>query len=110
MMNLSGRAFELIENDNGLAASTTRISFDVGRGPYRGTYLGPNIVHGQVLVSDVGGTLKMLYHALTASGELVAGRADVSISDHEPLHMQLKWQWLTGDLSSGVSNWTEINA
>lgn len=109
-MDLSRRTFELVENTDGLAASTTRISFETGTGPFRGTYKGPNIAHGQVLVSDADGELRMLYHALTISDELVAGQADVSISEQDPLRMQLKWQWLTGDLSSGVSNWIEVDA
>lgn len=109
-MDLSKRTFELIENANGLAASETRISFAAGSSPFRGTYQGPNIIYGQVMVSDVDGTSRMLYHALTASGELVAGKADVFFSDQAPLRMQLNWQWLTGDLSSGTSNWIEVNA
>lgn len=109
-MDLSKRTFELVENADGLAANETRIAFADGNNPFKGTYQGPNIVYGQVLVSDVGGTCQMLYHALTSSGELVAGKANVYFSGQEPLRMQLHWQWLTGDLSSGVSNWIEVNA
>jgi|SRR5690554_1270920 len=109
-MDLSNRIFELVDNAEGLAASETRISFAGGRNPYRGTYQGPNIIYGQVMVSEVDGTCQMLYHALTASGELVAGTANASFSGHESLRMQLNWHWLTGDLSSGTSNWIEVNA
>ncbi len=108
-MDLSIRTFELVENADGLAASETRISFAAGSIPFRGTYQGPNIIFGQVLVSEVDGTFRMLYHALTASGELVAGKADVSFLGQEPLRMQLNWQWLAGDLSSGTSNWIEVH-
>lgn len=109
-MDLSKRTFELVENNDGLAANETRISFAAGSEPFSGTYQGSNIVHGQVLVSNADGTSRMLYHALTISGDLVAGKAEVSFSGNEPLRMQLNWQWLTGDLSSGTSNWIEVNA
>lgn len=108
-MDLSNKTFELVDNAEGLAASETQISFSGSNTPFRGTYQGPNIVHGQVLVSDVGGRCQMLYHALTNSGELVAGKANVSFSGEEPLRMQLNWRWLTGDLSSGISNWIEVD-
>lgn len=109
-MDLSNRTFKLVENTDGLAASDTLISFAAGDNPFRGTYKGPNIVYGQVLVLDLGGAPRMLYQALTISGELVAGKAEVSFSDQNPLCMQLNWQWLTGDLSSGSSNWIEVKA
>lgn len=53
----------------------------------------------------------MLYQSLTTDNELVAGRAQVSLSENESgkLVMQLNWQWLTGSLSNGVSLWHETN-
>jgi len=54
----------------------------------------------------------MVYHALTQQGELVAGKAQVQLvrKDLGNLEMQLNWQWLTGELSSGISRWEEVNA
>lgn len=43
MLDLSRRTFELVENADGLAASTPRISFETGTGPFRGTYSGSNM-------------------------------------------------------------------
>lgn len=47
----------------------------------------------------------MLYHCITISGELKAGRAMAIFSHNvdKKLCMHLDWQWLTGDRSKGVS-------
>ena len=111
-MNLSCKVFELIENEAGLAGSKTRMVFDANSSPFQATYSGPNVSNGHVIVSKQGKDLHMLYHAVTDRGDLVAGKAKVSFP--EPQNgvniMQLNWQWLTGDLSSGISVWQEVGA
>ena len=54
----------------------------------------------------------MLYHSLSKDGGLAAGRALVTLTENNTCttEMQLNWQWLTGDLSSGISKWSEVNA
>ena len=108
-MNLSNKTFDLIENNTGLAASQTRMIFNHHSDPFEATYTGPNVSNGHVLVSRKKDKFDMIYHALSAEGLLVAGKADVSFSTNDGnLIMQLNWQWLTDDLSSGVSLWTEV--
>ena len=53
---------------------------------------------------------KMLYHGATRSGIHNAGKAHATFSrDSEGhLRMSLDWQWLTGDQSSGRSEWVLI--
>ena len=108
-MNLKNKIFELIENQEGLADSQTRMIFNGNSLPFQATYSGPNVSNGQVLVStNVNNDLSMVYHALASDGSLVAGKADISFATIEnTLTMELNWQWLTGDLSSGVSRWRE---
>lgn len=108
-MNLKNKIFDLIENQDGLAESHTRMIFNGNSLPFQATYSGPNVSNGHVLVSsDANNNLNMVYHALVNDGSLVAGKADISFSTIENiLTMKLNWQWLTGDLSSGVSMWKE---
>lgn len=110
-MNLSNRQFELVENSKGHASAKTVMTFSGQVEPFLGTYTGPNTIHGQVIVrTSPTGLIEMLYQSLTSDGELVAGRAQVSLieEDDQPATMQLNWQWLTGSLESGISIWREI--
>lgn len=102
----------MIENADGLAGDKTRMIFDDGTSPYRAIYTGENIEYGNVIVTTNKNTLNMLYQALTTEGDLVAGKAQVNISaiSSTSLEMELQWQWLTGDLSSGISRWKEVDA
>jgi hypothetical protein len=112
-MNLSNRHFELVENSDGHASAKTIMKFSEQIEPFLGTYAGPNIIYGQVIVKTSStGSTEMLYQSLTSDGELVAGRAQVSLheEDDQPAEMKLHWQWLTGSLASGTSIWREMVA
>jgi len=108
-MDLSNRKFELLENKDGLASSKTKMVFNKNSDPWEATFSGPNVFNGHVLVSKSGKQIDMIYHAQTPSGELVAGKAIVQLTKAEKnrFKMQLNWQWLTGDRSSGVSVWAD---
>ena len=110
-MNLSNKHFELIENSDGHASAKTIMKFSEHAEPFLGMYIGPNTVHGHVIVrTSPTGMTEMLYQALTSDGDLIAGRAQVSLreEDSQPTVMQLNWQWLTGSRKSGISIWQEI--
>ena len=53
----------------------------------------------------------MLYQCLTKDGELKAGNAiaQVSINEENKIQLDLKWQWLNGDKSSGSSTYIELD-
>lgn len=110
-MNLRNKRFVLIDNSDGLAASNTVMVFDNSCAPYQATYSGPNVTNGHVLVLQNGDEHHMLYHAIAANNKLVAGKALVTFPQSSATQtiMQLQWQWLTGDLSSGVSLWHEVS-
>jgi hypothetical protein len=111
VLALENRTFELYENEHGHASGNTVMVFGSASEPQTGTYTGPNVMYGQVIVVPGSSTGVMLYHALTMDGDLVAGRATVSVQEHagNPAEMRLDWQWLTGDQSSGTSVWREVN-
>ena len=110
-MNLSNRCFELVENSDGHASAKTIMKFSEHTGPFLATYNGPNTIHGQVIVHiSSNGSTEMLYQSLTSDGQLVAGRAEVSLieDENQPATLKLHWQWLTGSLTHGVSVWREV--
>jgi hypothetical protein len=109
-MNLQNKQFLLIENGDGLAASDTLMIFDDSCDPFHATYSGPNVSNGHVLVSFTNNKCNMVYHALASKTDLVAGKAEVSFVNSKTNEnvMQLNWQWLTGDLSSGISLWRQV--
>ena len=105
LFNPRNLRFQLIENENGLAASATVMHFDDSTAPYKATYRGPNIAAGQVLMHHG----HMLYHALDHSGNLNAGSAKISFDPNTtPPTMTLHWRWLTGD-GSGISVWHQLD-
>jgi hypothetical protein len=110
-VDLSNKIFRLIDNLDGLASDETRMIFSGNSVPFIATYSGDNILYGNVVVTSHDDETKMLYHAVSTSNELVAGEADVhlSINKSNKLNMTLNWSWLTGDLSSGISEWVEVD-
>ena len=110
MMNIAKRSFELVENSGGHAIGGTVITFDRDKEPCRATYQGPNVKFGHALMEKCDGEARMLYHALTDNGQLVAGEAQVSFfeADDGSIEMHLRWRWLTGDKSGGISKWREV--
>jgi hypothetical protein len=111
-VNLSNKTFKLIENKDGLAASNTIMAFNGNNSPYIATYTGINVQYGNVMVTTGNNGVNMIYHAFTSDNELVAGKASVYLSQgvSNKLNMKLHWQWLTGDLSAGISHWVELDA
>jgi len=109
-MRLSDRSFELVENADGHAAGQTVMTFHPGTEPCRATYSGPNVRFGHALVEKINGEARMVYHALTDEGELVAGKARVFFfeADDGSIEMHLRWQWLNSDAGGGISKWREL--
>lgn len=107
MPSLSNKSFELIENRGGHAAGSTVMRFDSSSDPNRAVYSGPNVKVGHAMV--VGD--EMVYHAVDFDGQLSAGRAKITIIESAgETEMHLNWQWLTGDRSTGLSKWRQVDA
>jgi hypothetical protein len=110
-MTLAGKTFRAIANTpNGTTGAETTMSFVEENGAVvRGVYGGGVIQKGDILAmrrTDAG--LEMLYHCVTVDGELRAGQGLGVIAedpDDKRLHLYLDWQWLTGDGTSGSSEW-----
>jgi len=112
MINYNNRKFRGRTNSpNGEVDRETIFHYHQEDDRLRGTYSGGAIETGQ-LVGTVqeDGSLNFLYHHLTANGTLMAGECHSEPVPGEDgrLILQERWRWLTGDLSSGVSEVEEI--
>src|SRR5688572_5609129 len=78
-----------------------------------GVYSGGTISVGDVLAKHVSElSIDMLSHAATKDGAHHAGKAHATFSrDNEGrVRMHLDWQWLTGDQSTGQSEWILVDS
>lgn len=108
MFDFANRRFALQENASGHAADNTVMTFGPERFPWRATYSGSNVNHGQVLLNRDGDQVRMTYHACSSDGQLSAGEAQVRVHPGEPNRMTLDWRWLSGNTGNGQSDWQEV--
>ena len=111
-MNLTGTTFRAIHNSaNGALDSETTMTFVSESGEaILGVYSGGAITAGQVVATRQDeSNANVLYHCVTADGQLKAGeaRAHFTRDADGRQRMHLDWQWLTGDGTSGESEWVE---
>lgn len=108
-MNLAGTTFRAVANStHGTINSETEMRFTSDDDIVIGNYSGGTIVTGHVLGKRLGELeMEMLYQSANASGEIQAGKAYArfTLGKENQMHMYLDWQWLTGDQSSGQSEW-----
>lgn len=111
-ITLNGKHFRSVANTpNGEVGAETIFHFTQEGSLVIGTYSGGQIVQGQLLATmDKNGVLDMHYQHLNKSGEFMLGKCistPVVLSDGR-LKFHEKWQWLSGDMSSGHSVIEEI--
>jgi hypothetical protein len=108
-MNLTGLAFKAVANSsNGSLNTQTVMHFTSDAPVIVGNYSGGTIVTGHVLAKRLSDSeIEMLYQGATTSGQVQAGKAHARFhADAQGrMAMHLEWQWLTGDRSSGESEW-----
>ena len=95
-------------SENGSLNTETEMRFTSDEGIVVGDYSGGTIVAGHVLGKHFGESeMEMLYQGATTSGEVEAERAHARFEpdNEDRMRMYLDWQWLTGDRSSGRSEW-----
>lgn len=112
-MNLAGKTFRVVSNSkNGHSSSETEMRFSSDDGIVVGAYSGGTIAVGHVLARRTGErALDMLYQGASKDGAHNAGKARATFSedDNGVVRMHLDWQWLTGDQSSGQSEWILVD-
>ncbi len=112
-MNLNGKTFGLLTNsENGEVSTETLFLYKQDGDLVTADYSGGSIKHGKIIAKqDENGNLEMVYNCLTNDEELKSGKAHakVSINLNERVQLDLNWQWLDGDKSSGTSTYIEID-
>lgn len=111
-MKLTGLAFRAVGNSkNGSMNTETVMRFTLDEDVIVGSYSGGTIVIGHVLGRRLAESeLEMLYQGATNTGQVQAGKAHAHFRPNSDgqMSMYLEWQWLTGDLSTGQSEWVLI--
>jgi len=111
-MKLTGLAFKAVANSkNGSLNSNTIMRFTSDDDVIIGSYSGGTIVAGHVLAKRLSESeIEMLYQGATTAGQVQAGKAHARFRPNADgrMSMYLEWQWLTGDCSSGHSEWVLV--
>jgi hypothetical protein len=111
-MQLTGLAFRAVANSkNGSLNTETIMRFTSDDGVIVGNYSGGTIVLGHVLAKRVADSeIEMLCQGATTAGQVQAGKAHACFRANADgrMSMYLEWQWLTGDRSSGQSEWVLV--
>ena len=110
--NLDGKAFRSVSNtDNGDVGADTVFHYRQTADIVKADYSGGSIVAGHLLARVMAnGQLDMRYHHLNDQGEFMLGRClstPERLADGR-LRFKEKWQWLSGDMSSGYSEIEEV--
>ncbi len=106
-INYDGRTFAPITNTRtGEVSSETTFHYHQAGSIVWAEYSGGSIFKGQLIaISDADGCLDMRYHHLNAMGDLMTGicRTVPEVLSDGRLRLHEKWQWTSGDRSTGES-------
>ena len=110
--NLDGKVFRSISNTgNGDVGADTVFHYRQAGEIVTADYSGGGIVVGHLIATVLAdGQLDMRYHHLNDKGEFMLGKC-LSTPERLPdgrLRFKEKWQWLSGDMSSGYSEIEEV--
>jgi len=110
-IDYDGRVFTVRSNsDNGEVSNQTTFRYEQTGDRLTGTYGGGAIEQGHLVGSvHPDGSLTFVYHHVTTSGELRAGRCESKPTRDDAGRLVLRehWQWFTGDRSKGTSELVE---
>lgn len=114
LVNLDRRTFvSAFNTDNGEVGSETVFQYRQEGNLVWAEYAGGAIVKGHLIANmDDAGVLDMRYHHVNDIGELMIGKciSTPEVLDDGRIKLHEKWQWLSGDMSSGTSEIIELKA
>ena len=108
--SLDGKTFKALSNsENGEVDAGTVFTYHQQGRTVWAEYSGGQILRGSILGKFIGEELHMNYHHLSQDGELKAGTCRSTISQLADGRLQIseRWQWYSGDQSSGESELIE---
>ena len=113
-INYNGRVFRTSStSETGDVDLETRFHYSRNGDIVWANYSGGQIVMGHLIaIADADGCLDMRYQHVNSSGQLMTGicRSTPEILPDGRLRLIEKWQWTSGDLSTGESVLEEIAA
>ena len=111
-INFHGKTFALLANsENGEVSTETLFLYKQDGELVTADYSGGTIRHGKLIAKqNENGDLEMVYNCLINDGELKSGKAHakVSINSNEKVQLDLDWEWLDGDRTTGTSTYIEL--
>ena len=108
---MNNRRFAVASNASGLSDASTVFHYHVDGNAITGTYQGGHIRTGHLVGRATGpDTIELLYHCLTAEGELLAGwsRGTVGVDRAGRTTLEFVWGWLSGATGGGESSYVEF--
>lgn len=112
IINYHGKTFRSVSNtDNGEVSSETLFHYLQQDDIVTATYAGGGIRSGNLIAKVApDGTLDMRYQHLNQAGEFMTGqcRSTPEVMDNGKLRIHERWQWSSGDGSSGESVIEEV--
>lgn len=114
MFNYDGRIFRSVSNtDNGDVGEQTLFHYHQNNDIVWAEYSGGVIIRGMLIAQlDDNGILDMRYQHITSDGNIMTGKCQSTpeiLSDGR-YRLHEKWQWTSGDKSSGESIVEEITS
>lgn len=111
-INFHNKKLGLLDNsNNGEASNQTIFHYQQKGNLVTADYQGGSIQYGKIIARQLANNdLDMLYQCMTTDGELRAGKAyaKTSLRVDGKIQLNLDWEWLNGDSSSGTSVYVEI--
>lgn len=111
-VNYHNKRFRPVSNtDNGETSAETEFHYLQKGDVISGTYNGGDIVLGNLIaVVSESGELDMRYQQVNKKGELMTGicQSTPEILPNGKIRLHEKWQWTSGDKSSGESVIEEV--
>ncbi len=105
--DLEGKVFRSVRNsDNGEVGAGTVFRYHQDGKVVWAEYDGGEIVRGHLVANVLpDGQLDMRYHHINRRGEIMVGTclSTPESTDGGKLMFKERWQWLSGDMSSGTS-------
>jgi len=105
--NLEGKIFLSIGNTkNGEVGFETVFSYHQNENVVWAEYEGGEIAKGHLVANVLSsGQLDMRYHHINLQGQIMIGKclSTPEIISNGKIKFKEKWQWLSGDMSSGYS-------
>ena len=107
-LNFNNKKFSLVQNSKtGKVSSETIFFFKQEKDLVTADYHGGQISYGTILALFHTDKLVLLYQCVT-NGGLLKAVAKVSYTKNQKIRLKMNWEWITGEISKGESEYIEI--